>query len=67
MFLKIDDVGRDSLDFLSWVTLLIGFVGNGITTLSKGSAYLGRRTICHARWQKQLEDHLELFRCHIGS
>ena len=35
-------------------------------TIRQGSAYLSRRTICHARGKKQLEDHLELFRCHYN-
>jgi hypothetical protein len=34
-------------------------------TIRQGSAYLGRRTICQARWKERLEDHLELFRCAI--
>lgn len=32
----------------------------------QGSAYLGCRTICQARWKECLEDHLELFRCHYN-
>jgi transposase-like protein/IS1 family transposase len=35
-------------------------------TIRQGSAYLRRRTICHARWQERLEDHLELLRCHYN-
>jgi hypothetical protein len=35
-------------------------------TIRQGSAYLCRRTICHARWQERLEDHLELLRCHYN-
>jgi IS1 family transposase len=31
-------------------------------TIRQGSAYLFRRTICHARWKECLEDHLELLR-----
>jgi transposase-like protein/IS1 family transposase len=34
--------------------------------IRQGSAYLCRRTICHARWQERLEDHLELLRCHYN-
>jgi hypothetical protein len=26
-------------------------------TIRQGSAYLGRRTICQARWKERLEDH----------
>jgi len=33
-------------------------------TIRQGSAYLGRRTTCHARWKEHLEDHIELFRCY---
>ncbi len=35
-------------------------------TIRQGSAYLHRRTICHARWKQRLEDHLELLRCHYN-
>jgi transposase-like protein/IS1 family transposase len=35
-------------------------------TIRQGSAYLFRRTICHARWKERLEDHLELLRCHYN-
>jgi IS1 family transposase len=35
-------------------------------TIRQGSAYLCRRTICHARWKERLEDHLELFRCYYN-
>jgi hypothetical protein len=35
-------------------------------TIRLGSAYLGRRTICQARWKERLEDQLELLRCHYN-
>ena len=35
-------------------------------TIRKGSAYLSRRTICHARGTERLEDHLALLRCHYN-
>jgi len=35
-------------------------------TIRLGSAYLLRRTICHARWKAYLEDHLELLRCYYN-
>jgi len=35
-------------------------------TIRQGSAYLGRRTICQARWKEHLEDHIELFRCYYN-
>ena len=35
-------------------------------TIRQGSAYLCRRTICHARWRERLEGHLELLRCYYN-
>jgi transposase-like protein/IS1 family transposase len=35
-------------------------------TVRQGSAYLGRRTICQARWKECLDDHLELLRCYYN-
>ena len=35
-------------------------------TIRQGSAYLCRRTICHARWKERLESHLELLRCYYN-
>ena len=35
-------------------------------TIRQSSAYLFRRTICHARCKERLEDHLELLRCHYN-
>lgn len=35
-------------------------------TIRQGSAYLHRRTPCHARKKRALEDHLELFRCYYN-
>ena len=35
-------------------------------TIRKGSAYLSRRIIWHARWTERLEDHLALLRCHYN-
>ena len=35
-------------------------------TIRQGSAYLGRRTICQARQNERLNDHLELLRCHYN-
>ena len=35
-------------------------------TIRQGSAYLMRRTICHARCKAYLEDHLELLRCYYN-
>ena len=33
-------------------------------TIRQGSAYLGRRTLSHARRSQRLEDHLQLLRCY---
>jgi len=35
-------------------------------TIRQDSAYLHRRTPCHARKKRALEDHLELFRCYYN-
>ena len=45
------------------VKLNTSFVERLNLTIRQGSAYLGRRTICQARWKQGLEDHIELFRC----
>jgi hypothetical protein len=45
------------------VKLNTSFVERPNLTIRQGSAYLGRRTICQARWKQRLEDHIELFRC----
>ena len=48
------------------VKLNTSFVERLNLTIRQGSAYLGRRTICQARWKQCLEDHLELLRCHYN-
>ena len=35
-------------------------------TIRQGSAYLCRRSLCHARRKERLDDHLELLRCHYN-
>ncbi len=35
-------------------------------TVRQGSAYLNRKSPCHARSKEQLENHLELLRCHYN-
>ena len=35
-------------------------------TIRRGSAYLNRRSPCHARRKRTLEDHLELLRCYYN-
>ena len=54
---------RDSEDS---VKLNTSFVERLNLTIRQGSSYLGRRTICHARWKEHLEDHIELFRCYYN-
>ncbi len=54
---------RDSEDS---VKLNTSFVERMNLTIRQGSAYLGRRTICQARWKQYLDDHLELVRCHYN-
>jgi transposase-like protein/IS1 family transposase len=48
------------------VTLNTSFVERLNLTIRQGSSYLGRRTICQARWKQYLDDHLELVRCHYN-
>jgi hypothetical protein len=48
------------------VKLNTSFVERLNLTIRQGSAYLCRRTICHARWKQRLEDHLELLRCYYN-
>src|SRR4030095_14988383 len=54
---------RDSEDSSKLNT---SFVERLNLTIRLGSAYLFRRTICHARGKRRLEDHLELLRCHYN-
>ena len=54
---------RDSEDSLKLNT---SFIERLNLTIRQGSAYLCRRTICHARWKERLEDHLELLRCYYN-
>ena len=35
-------------------------------TIRQGSAFLFRRTICYARREQRLEDHLQLLRCYYN-
>src|SRR5262249_32776633 len=48
------------------VKLNTSFVERLNLTIRQGSAYLGRRTICQARWKERLQDHIEFFRCHYN-
>ena len=48
------------------VTLNTSFIERLNLTIRQGVAYLGRRTICHARSRERLDDQLELLRCHYN-
>jgi IS1 family transposase len=54
---------RDSEDSLKLNT---SFVERLNLTIRQSSSYLGRRTICQARWKQCLDDHLELVRGHYN-
>ena len=58
---RLEQVLRNSEDS---VTLNTSSIERLNLTIRQGSAYLGRRTICQARWKPRLEDHVELFRCY---
>ncbi len=45
-------------------TLNTSFVERLNLTIRQSSAYLLRRTLCHARSKERLEEHLELLRCY---
>ncbi len=45
-------------------TLNTSFVERLNLTIRQGSAYLRRRSPCHARCEDQLRGHVELLRCH---
>jgi hypothetical protein len=60
---RLEQALRDSEDS---VKLNTSFVERLNLTIRQGSAYLGRRTICQARWRECLEDHIELFRCYYN-
>jgi IS1 family transposase len=60
---RLEQALRNSEDS---VKLNTSFVERLNLTIRQGSSYLGRRTICQARWKERLEDHLELLRCHYN-
>jgi transposase-like protein/IS1 family transposase len=60
---RLKQVLRNSEDSLKLNT---SFVERLNLTIRQGSSYLGRRTICQARWKPCLDDHLELLRCHYN-
>src|SRR4029453_13839265 len=62
----VQHVGEDIWDSEDSVKLNTSFVERLNLTIRQGSAYLGRRTICQARWKQCLNDHLELLRCHYN-
>jgi len=60
---RFEQALRDSEDSSKLNT---SFIERLNLTIRQGSAYLCRRTICHARWKERLEDHLELLRCYYN-
>jgi transposase-like protein/IS1 family transposase len=58
-----DEVWRNSEDSRQLNTSYIERLN---LTIRQGSAYLCRRTLCHARRKQRLEDHLDLLRCHYN-
>jgi IS1 family transposase len=60
---RLDKMLADSEDSSKLNT---SFIERLNLTIRQGSAYLSRRTICHARWKERLEDHLELIRCYYN-
>jgi hypothetical protein len=56
MLADSEDSSKLNTSFIEWLNL----------TIRQASAYLFRRTICHARWKEHLEDHLELIRCYYN-
>jgi IS1 family transposase len=64
-------IGGGRLEQALWdsedsVKLNTSFVERLNLTIRQGPSYLGRRTICQARWNEHLENHLELFRCYYN-
>ncbi len=60
---RLQQALRDSEDSSKLNT---SFIERLNLTIRQGSAYLGRRTACHARWKECLDDHLELLRCYYN-
>jgi len=57
---------RALLDSEDSTSVNTSFIERLNLTLRSGSAYLHRRTTCHARKERCLEEHLELLRCHYN-
>ena len=55
--------GRDTEDSSTWNT---SFIERLNLTIRQSSAYLARKTLCHARSKQRLEEHLELLRCYYN-
>ncbi|HVN79710.1 MAG TPA: hypothetical protein VMW38_11985, partial [Terriglobia bacterium] len=60
---RLQQMLSDSEDSLNLNT---SFIERLNLTIRQGSACLGRRTTCHARWKEHLEDHIELLRCYYN-
>ena len=54
--LRSEDSSRLNTSFIERLNL----------TIRQGSAYLSRRSPCHARFHEHLEDHVELLRCYYN-
>ena len=60
---KFEDALVESVDSS---TLNTSFIERLNLTIRQATAYLRRRTTCHARRKERLEDQLEIVRCHYN-
>ena len=60
---RLEDALEESEDSAKLNT---AFIERLNLTIRQGSAYLNRRSPCHARKKRTLEDHLELLLCHYN-
>ncbi len=60
---RFEQALRDSEDSSKLNT---SFIERLNLTIRQNSAYLSRRTICHARCKERFEDHLALIRCYYN-
>ena len=58
-----DEVWRNSEDSRQLHTSYIERLN---LTIRQGSAYLCRRSLCHARRKQRLDDHIEILRCYYN-
>jgi hypothetical protein len=62
---RLEEMLRESEDSSKLNTSFVERL-NLTLSIRQGSAYLFRRTICHARWKERLENHLEVLRCYYN-